>query len=127
MSKQEQWKKRITKWKAGGESQSAFCRKHKLSHATFKYWRDKLLKAENERFVEIVPHREAAPFEVKLASGALIRRLENLFALRRKPYHLIIDRVLSESNSKPHSSFGSLDLVVSRYPNRKHAPLRAVS
>ena len=61
------------KWKSSGLTQAAFCKKHKLTKATFKYWRDKHLKAEKERFVEILPARTVEPFEVKLASGALIR------------------------------------------------------
>jgi len=73
MNKEQQWKRRIVKWQVSGETQSAFCRKHRLPLATFKYWRDKVLKAEKERFVEILPTRVAEPFEVKLASGALIR------------------------------------------------------
>lgn len=45
--KRSEWERRIKEWEQSGETQASYCRKHSLSHATFKYWRDRVRDAES--------------------------------------------------------------------------------
>jgi len=72
MTKEELWQERITEWQRSRETQRAFCQRHHLTLATFKYWRDKIIKKEQSRFAEVLTTKPT-PFEVLLSNGTSIR------------------------------------------------------
>lgn len=42
MTKQRDWRKRISQWERSGQSQRAFCANRSLALSTFQWWRRKL-------------------------------------------------------------------------------------
>lgn len=49
----KEWQYHLKAWRASGETQVSYCRKHGLSRDAFQYWKHNLEGKSNERFVEI--------------------------------------------------------------------------
>ena len=76
-SARERWEALVRSWRAGGQSQSAFCREHGLKLPTFQYWKQRL-GSMTAGFVEVpLSMRERRVGEVFLREdGRLDIRIE---------------------------------------------------
>ena len=91
MTKQADWKKRISRWERSGQSQRAFCTNRSLALSTFQWWRRKLRGSEDRQsapaFLSLDLNTPAgtgaglAVIEVELRSRTRVR-LEGEAALR---------------------------------------------
>ena len=73
-----QWQKRLHRFEQSGLSASAFCAQQGVSLASFYSWRRRLRQADpalaqDQRFVPIRLLPAAAPVELVLPSGAVLR------------------------------------------------------
>lgn len=76
-TKRDQWTARLAAWKASGLSQSAWCREHGVSLASFGYWRRKLAGPTGST-PSVLPIRRAPDptvemLEVRLPNGIVLR------------------------------------------------------
>jgi hypothetical protein len=46
--KREYWTGHLTAWKAGNQSQKAYCREHNLKIANLQYWRKRIFPADRK-------------------------------------------------------------------------------
>ena len=49
----KEWQDHLKAWRASGQTQVSYCRKHGLSRDAFQYWKHNLEGTRNDRFVEI--------------------------------------------------------------------------
>jgi len=47
------WKKQVELWQASGMSALAWCRQHNLAYQSFLYWKRRLAKWSQGKFVEV--------------------------------------------------------------------------
>jgi len=78
--KEQQWRRRISQWRASGLSVRAFCALHGLANASFYAWRRVLERraAEQPAFVPVQVVADTMPaqtsaLEVVLADGRTVR------------------------------------------------------
>lgn len=77
-SKRVQWQTHVEAWRASGLSQSAYCREHGLSLASFGYWRRRLAGDTVGPQTGVLPIRVAAPVtagsqvQVRLPNGLVL-------------------------------------------------------
>jgi hypothetical protein len=72
-SKLNIWKKRIAEWKESGINQSSFCKKHGIKLSTFYYWKKRLSKKIDNRFVKLpVNEYKAEPWKLIIPGGVRI-------------------------------------------------------
>jgi len=78
--KEQQWQRRIERWRASGLSVRAFCARHGLATASFYHWRRMLQRraAGEPAFVPVQVVADAVPtqpsaLEVVLAGGRTVR------------------------------------------------------
>ena len=79
--KEQQWQRRIERWRASGLSVRAFCARHGLATASFYNWRRVLQRraaAEQPAFVPVQVVHDAVPtqasaLEVVLTDGRTVR------------------------------------------------------
>ena len=78
--KEQQWRRRISQWRASGLSVRAFCARHGLASASFYAWRRVLERraAEQPAFVPVQVVADTMPaqtsaLEVVLADGRTVR------------------------------------------------------
>ena len=57
----QEWQQRLKAWRASGDSQLAYCRKHGLSRDSFRYWKKILETSGNSEFVEVSRSRSWSP------------------------------------------------------------------
>jgi hypothetical protein len=58
-SLEQEWRRHIKTWRAGGETQVSYCRRHGLSRHAFQYWKHNLEGGRSSGFVEL--SRSATP------------------------------------------------------------------
>lgn len=78
------WQEHLDAWKAGGQNQSAYCRRHQLSFHSFRYWKKKLStdQACPVSFVRVYPsqvlpnagggnplHLILGPYKIEVPAG----------------------------------------------------------
>jgi transposase len=52
-SLKQEWQRHIKAWRASGDTQVSYCRKHGLSRHAFQYWKHNLQGSRHNRFVEL--------------------------------------------------------------------------
>ena len=79
-AKEQQWRRRISQWRASGLSVRAFCARYGLATASFYHWRRVLERrgAEAPAFVPVQVVADAVPaqasaLEVVLVDGRVVR------------------------------------------------------
>ena len=78
-SKRELWRARLAKWDRSGLSAAEFCRREKISEATFYYWKPRLsgdpaaIEQGVPAFLPVSLKPAALGIEVELPNGACIR------------------------------------------------------
>ena len=75
------WRDLVARWKASGQTVAAFCAAHRVSQATFYYWRHRLASRSPEKATPAPPTPMFAPLrvvpdpiaEVVFPSGLVVR------------------------------------------------------
>ena len=81
--KRSAWARRLSEWRTSGDTVSSFCRRQRVSLATFYYWKRRLsgssrgtsTKVQAPKFlpVRLQPGTSAGPIEIQLPNGAVVR------------------------------------------------------
>ena len=84
-ARRDYWQSQIEAWRASGQSQQAFCRRHDLNYAQFVYWRRKFEQSTASSsakaasgFVTVVPTMSAVEsgLSLVLPNGVELRGVE---------------------------------------------------
>ena len=76
-SKRELWVGHVAAWQSSGLSQTAWCREHGVSLASFGYWRGKLAAEARSALPAVLPIRVGTPahtaaIELRFPSGVTL-------------------------------------------------------
>jgi hypothetical protein len=76
-SLEQEWRRHIKGWRASGETQVSYCRRHGLSRHAFQYWKHNLEGGRRSGFVELsrstTPHPGGAVVEILIDGHVQIR------------------------------------------------------
>jgi len=79
MSKSKSWERHMRSYERSGASKKAYCEKHSLNIHTFDYWRSKLRRNEEAKFVKVESDStDSAPVEIEL--GDMLIRVPEDFS-----------------------------------------------
>ena len=57
----KEWQQHLKAWRASGDTQLSYCRKHGLSRHAFQYWKHNLQGSRSNRFIELSRATGAGP------------------------------------------------------------------
>jgi len=70
----------ISQWESGNENRETFCNRHRITVATFSYWRTKYLKEKNQaptpQFIELQP-QVTNTLEIIYPNGVIVKLAQN--------------------------------------------------